>query len=328
MSQPHIVTGAAGFIGSVFVAKLNAEGINNVIAVDESNHLTNENLKKRTLSKRLGKEEFLALISSDLFHKTYGLPASITHMGACSSTTEKNFEYLKQNNFEYTKALAEYSLKHGIRFIYASSGATYGDGTLGYSDDDAVTPTLKPLNFYGTSKQMFDIWVLENHYESKIVGLKFFNVYGPNEYHKGEMRSVVQKSYEQVKEKGYVSLFKSYKPEFKDGDQKRDFIYVKDCSDVMWWFLKNQSINGIYNLGTGKARSWNDLVKAVFAALQKDPSIRYIEMPEDLKGQYQYFTEAKMEKLLATKCPFKPTSLEDGVRDYVQNYLEAKDPII
>ena len=317
----HIVTGGAGFIGSAYVARLNAAGIDDVVIVDEKGDakkdLNLKNLKfldywdKSELSKRLGS----------------GIK-SIVHMGACSSTTEKNWEYLRQNNFEYSKSLCEFAVKHGIRFVYASSAATYGAGENGYADDDTLTPKLMPLNLYGKSKLMFDQWVIDSGLTNKVTGLKFFNVFGPNEYHKGEMRSLVHKAYEQIKSTGQVRLFKSYRAEFKDGEQKRDFIYVKDCTEVMFWLLEHPKVNGIFNLGTGRARSWLDLTQAIFAALGINPKIEFIEMPEDLKNQYQYFTEAKMQKLEDAGCPVKFRTLEENVRNYVTAYLEQADPYL
>ncbi len=251
--------------------------------------------------------------------------SAIVHMGACSSTTERDADYLWENNYLYSRRLAEWALKRNIRFIYASSAATYGDGTQGFSDDHRKISKLKPINMYGYSKQVFDLWVLKNKLENKIAGIKFFNVFGPNEYHKGDMTSVIFKAFHQIKETGKVRLFKSYKKEYPDGGQMRDFVYVKDCVDVMWWLFNNPKVNGIFNLGTGKARTWNDLIKAVFAAMGRKTNIQYIEMPESLRNQYQYFTEAEMNKLKAAGCPVKFSSLEDSVRDYVVNYLQQQD---
>jgi ADP-L-glycero-D-manno-heptose 6-epimerase len=243
-------------------------------------------------------------------------------MGACSTTTEHDFDYLLENNVRYSIALAEHCRDNNIRFIYASSAATYGDGSQGYSDHDETSEDLRPLNRYGYSKQLFDQWVTKNDYLKQVVGLKFFNVYGPNEYHKGGQRSMVPQAYDQIKNTGKVKLFKSYRPDYADGEQQRDFVYVKDCTDVMWWLIENEEVNGIFNIGTGKARSWKDLANATFAALDMEPSLEYIDMPDVLKGQYQYFTEARMEKLKAAgyTTPFR--SLEEGIKDYVQEHLE------
>ncbi|MBN8549566.1 MAG: ADP-glyceromanno-heptose 6-epimerase [Deltaproteobacteria bacterium] len=317
----YIVTGGAGFIGSAFVSRLNAAGIDNILIVDE---LASSEKWKNLLGK-----SFVDYIHKDDFLKDLGAGKytnqvrAIIHMGACSSTTERNVEFLMRNNYRYTVDLAEYALRHNIRFIYASSAATYGDGALGYSDENIVSPTLRPLNPYGFSKQLFDLWALRNDRHTKMVGIKFFNVFGPNEYHKEDMRSMVHKAYHQVKQTGQVRLFKSHRPDFKDGEQKRDFIYIKDCVEVLWWFLQNPSTNGIFNLGTGQARSWNDLVNAVFAALGERPRIEYVEMPIEIRNQYQYFTEADTKKLLRANPQQHFTSLEDAVKDYVTNYLEA-----
>jgi ADP-L-glycero-D-manno-heptose 6-epimerase len=226
-----------------------------------------------------------------------------------------------ENNYRYTRVLAEWSVRKKARFIYASSGATYGDGSNGFHDDDGSTLTLRPLNAYGYSKQILDLWVLENTLQHKIVGIKFFNVFGPNEYHKGEMKSLVCKAYSQIQEIGKIRLFKSYKPEYKHGEQIRDFVYIKDCTDVMWWLLNSPKVNGIYNLGTGTARTWNDLAKAIFSALGMEPSIEYIDMPEELRNAYQYHTEAVTTKLFNAGCPVQFRSLEDSVKDYVRHYL-------
>jgi len=254
--------------------------------------------------------------------------SSVVHMGACSSTTERDADYLWENNYLYSREVADWALRHNARFIYASSAATYGDGSSGFSDDHEIISRLKPSNMYGYSKQVFDLWVLKNKLENKMAGIKFFNVYGPNEYHKGDMVSVIYKAFHQIQETGKVRLFKSYKKEYPDGGQMRDFIYVKDCANVMWWLLENPSVNGIYNLGTGKARTWNDLIAAVFSSMGRKTNIQYIEMPEPLRNQYQYFTQAQMDKLKKAGCHVNFSSLEDSVRDYVTNYLQNADPYL
>jgi ADP-L-glycero-D-manno-heptose 6-epimerase len=319
-----VVTGGAGFIGSAFIWKLNEEGIDDILIVDNLGVSEKwKNLVKRRFNDYLHKESFLEMVLSD---KVPFQVSAVIHMGACSSTTERNAEYLMRNNYLYSRALAVWAMKNNVRFIYASSAATYGDGSLGFSDDDSVTLTLRPINMYGYSKQLFDAGILKNELQKSVTGIKFFNVFGPNEYHKEDMRSVIHKAFGQIRESGKVRLFKSYKPEYPDGGQVRDFVYVKDCVDVLWWIFQNPGVAGIYNLGTGKARTWNDLVKAVFAAMGREPRIDYIEMPEDIRGQYQYFTEAKMEKLSAAGCPVPFRSLEDAIRDYVVNHLQQKDP--
>ena len=318
-----IVTGGAGFIGSAFVAKLNAQGIKDIIIVDElDSNARAKNLANKSYVSYIGKREFIESVRNNSLQK--GVTA-IVHLGACSATTERNLEYLRENNFEYSRDLATYCLAHSIRYIYASSAATYGDGAEGYSDDITHIDALKPLNPYGDSKQMMDIWARDQKILDKVVGLKFFNVYGPNEYYKGSMASVAWKAFNTIKETGEFSLFKSHRPDYKDGEQMRDFVYVKDCCDIMWWFLKNPSVNGIFNVGSGKARSWNDLLNAVFTAMGKPIKISYIDMPKELQAQYQYFTEAPMGKLRAAGYTAPLHSLEDGVKDYVTNHLMKAD---
>ena len=319
-----VVTGGAGFIGSAFVWKLNREGIDDIVIVDRLG--TSEkwkNLVNLRFIEYIKKDDFLQMIYAD---QVPFKASAVIHMGACSSTTERDADYLWMNNYLYTCRLADWALRNQVRFIYASSAATYGDGTGGFADDDARIPGLRPINMYGYSKQVFDLWVLKQQAEKKMAGIKFFNVFGPNEYHKGDMASVIFKSFNQIRETGRVRLFKSYRKEYGDGEQVRDFVYVKDCVDILWWLLEHVEVNGIFNLGTGKARSWNDLVRAVFAAMGMKPEVEYIDMPPGLSGQYQYFTEAKMDKLRATGCPLAFRSLEDAVRDYVANYLQKSDP--
>jgi ADP-L-glycero-D-manno-heptose 6-epimerase len=319
-----IVTGGAGFIGSAFVWKLNQEGIEDIVVVDRLGKTDKwKNLVNLHFVNYIHKDEFYDLIYNDTL--SFEVEA-IIHMGACSSTTERDADYLWQNNFAYTGQLAEWALERNIRFIYASSAATYGDGKQGFSDDHSKISELKPINMYGYSKQVFDLRVLRHSWEDKIAGIKFFNVFGPNEYHKGDMTSVIFKAFNQIKETGKVRLFKSYLPQYPDGGQMRDFVYVKDCIDVLWWLFKNQDVNGIFNLGTGKARTWNDLISAVFAAMGTRQKIEYIEMPEPIRNQYQYFTQAEMDKLHSVGCPVSFSSMEDSVRDYVVNYLQKDDP--
>ena len=319
-----VVTGGAGFIGSSFVWKLNAEGVEDIVIVDRLGTSDKwKNLVNLRYEDYIYKDDFFQMIFDD------ALPfdvSAIVHMGACSSTTERDADYLWENNFLYTRTLAEWACQRGIRFIYASSAATYGDGRQGFSDDPVKIKTLKPINMYGYSKQVFDLWVLRQKMENQVAGIKFFNVFGPNEYHKADMTSVIYKAFHQIRETGKVKLFKSYVPQYPDGGQMRDFIYVKDCVNALWWLLQNPAMNGIFNLGTGRARTWNDLITAVFSAMGIKPNIEYIEMPESLRNQYQYFTEAEMEKLRSTGCPANFASLEDSVRDYVANYLQQTDP--
>ncbi len=321
-----IVTGGAGFIGSAFVWRLNREGIKDIIIVDQLGTDDKwKNLVGLTFTDYIHKNEFIEMVIAD---EVPFEVSSVVHMGACSSTTERDADYLWENNYLYSRKVADWALRHNARFIYASSAATYGDGSSGFSDDHEIISRLKPSNMYGYSKQVFDLWVLKNKLEKKMAGIKFFNVYGPNEYHKGDMVSVIYKAFHQIQETGKVRLFKSYKKEYPDGGQMRDFIYVKDCANVMWWLLENPSVNGIYNLGTGKARTWNDLIAAVFSSMGRKTNIQYIEMPEPLRNQYQYFTQAQMDKLKKAGCHVNFSSLEDSVRDYVTNYLQNADPYL
>jgi ADP-L-glycero-D-manno-heptose 6-epimerase len=250
---------------------------------------------------------------------------AIVHMGACSSTTEKDADFLMQNNFHYSTALAEYALNKHVRMVNASSAATYGDGSRGFSDSREIMPELKPMNMYGYSKQIFDVWALKRGALNDIASLKFFNVFGPNEYHKEDMCSMVFRGFNQIQETGCLKLFKSYLPEYKDGGQRRDFVYVKDCVDVVWWLLEHPDVNGVFNIGTGKDRSWNDLASALFNAMGLDLNIEYIPMPESLRDRYQYYTRAEMNKLSQAGCPVSFASLEAAVSDYVKNYLMQED---
>jgi len=314
-----IVTGGAGFIGSAIVWKHNQLGENKIIIVDE---LGTDDKWKNLVSLKFDdfvhKDDFISMIlERDIPFEI----SSIIHMGANSSTTEKDADHLYSNNYLYTKELARYCLEKNIRFIYASSAATYGDGSLGFDDDENKLESLRPLNMYGYSKQLFDLWAKRNRAFDKIVGLKYFNVYGPNEYHKGDMRSVVHKAFEQIRDTGKVRLFKSLNPKYKDGEQLRDFIYIKDAVDITLFFLDKPNINGLFNLGTGRARTWNDLVTAIFNSLNKQINIEYIDLPEHLREKYQYFTEAKMDNIKKAGYNIPIKGLEDGVADYVKNYL-------
>ncbi len=318
-----IVTGGAGFIGSAFVWKLNKEGLDDIVIVDHLGKTDKwKNLVGRFYYDYIDKDAFFDMIREE---KVPFDVEAIVHMGACSSTTERDADYLMRNNYLYTRALALWAVKKNIRFIYASSAATYGDIAKGFSDDDQTTRGLRPINMYGYSKHLFDLYVLKQELQRRVAGIKFFNVFGPNEYHKGDMRSMVHKAFGQIRDKGCVQLFKSHRPEYGDGGQMRDFIYVKDCVEVLYWLLTNRQVNGIFNLGTGKARAWNDLMKAVFSAMDVKPRIDYIDMPVSIRDQYQYFTEAEMDKLRRAGYKAAFTSLEDAVRDYVQNYLQHSE---
>jgi ADP-L-glycero-D-manno-heptose 6-epimerase len=314
-----VITGGAGFIGSAFLSKLNQESVPDLLVVDELGVTEKwKNLVGKRFDDYLHKDVFLRLLEAQKLPKI----EAIIHMGANSSTTERDVEYLMENNYRYTRRLAEWSLTNHVRFIYASSAATYGGGEHGFSDlEDGVTRMLAPLNAYGYSKQIFDLWAMQNNVLNRMAGIKFFNVFGPNEYHKGDMKSLVCKAYYQIQKENVVRLFKSYKPEYGDGEQVRDFVYIKDCTEVLWWLLNHPAANGLFNLGTSKARSWNDLAKAIFAALELPPKIDYIEMPESIRDAYQYHTQASTEKLKAAGCPVVFHSLEESVQDYVRMYL-------
>ena len=318
MSKLTLITGAAGFIGANAVAALNADGNDQLLLVDQLGSDEKwKNLLGLHFEDLISPAELLRRLDNDK------LPPidAILHLGACSATTERNADYLLDNNTHYTRTLCQYALLRDIRFVYASSAATYGDGSHGYSDDDATTRLLRPLNMYGLSKHLFDLWALKHNLFNRIVGLKFFNVFGPREDHKDDMRSVVQKSFHQIKRDGQVTLFKSHRPDYGDGQQQRDFIYVKDAVAVCRHFLNHRTGGGLLNCGTGVARSWLDLAHAVFAAMNQPPVIRFIDMPETLRPKYQYFTQADIGKLRAAgyDAPFTP--LEDAVRDYVVNHL-------
>lgn len=318
-----IVTGGAGFIGSAFVAKLNENNINDILIVDNLRSGEKwKNLVGKKYEEFVNKADFLKFLEADRWHNI----EAIIHLGASSSTTEKDADYLMKNNIHYTLELMNWALKRNIRFIYASSAATYGNGSQGYSDNHKDIPNLRPLNMYGYSKQFVDEFVLAHDLQERVVGLKFFNVFGPNEYHKENQTSVVVKAFQQIKETGKVKLFKSNIPEYKDGEQLRDFVYVKDVVDVIWWLLNSKDINGIFNIGTGQARTWVDLVSATFKALNVKTNIEFIDMPEHLKGKYQYFTQAEMGKLMRAGCPVTFSKLEDAVEDFVKNYLNKENP--
>ena len=339
-----VVTGAAGFIGSCLVGFLNQKGFNNLLVVDDfSREDKSQNLEGKSYQEKIERENFFEKVSRDKKSIDF-----IFHLGARTDTTEFDYQVHQHLNVEYSKKVWNYCTVHTIPLVYASSAATYGGGELGYNDSHEIISSLKPLNPYGESKNDFDKWVLhQDNHPPEWYGLKFFNVYGPNEYHKGRMASVIFHSFKQIKKNGSMKLFKSHRPDFQDGKQLRDFIYVKDILKVSFWLMENslssnmkherlggsrvqyaQSApdqrrieSGIYNLGTGKARSFEDLVKSTFSALDLAPLIEYVDMPEDIRDKYQYFTEANMNKLKAAGYQEEFYSLEKGIDDYVRQYL-------
>ena len=318
-----LVTGGAGFIGSAIVAELNARGIDDILIVDILGKDERwKNLRNLSYVDYMEADDFSEIVSdADL---DINLDA-IIHMGACSDTTEADCSYLVKNNYEFSKLLAGWAMELDARFIYASSAATYGNGEKGFADDEDTLETLTPLNMYGHSKHMFDLWCKRQGLLGRFVGIKYFNVFGPNEYHKAGMRSFVIKAFEQINATGGVKLFKSHRPDYTDGGQLRDFIYVKDAVDMTLFFLENPEIGGIFNVGTGKVRNWDDLAKATFRAMGKEPNIEYIDMPEILRDKYQYFTQATMDKLRAAGYDNDTITLEAAVSDYVQNYLMKEE---
>jgi ADP-L-glycero-D-manno-heptose 6-epimerase len=313
-----VVTGAAGFIGSCMVGKLNSEGHTDIILVDDFNKSEKDNnLKNKKYLKKIDRTEFLKLLSPNDKNDV----EFFVHIGARTDTTETNVEIFNELNLNYSKSIWNYCVKNKIPLIYISSAATYGNGEYGY-DDNISLSKLKPLNLYGESKNNFDKWVLtQTETPPNWYGLKYFNVFGPNEYHKSRMASVVFHAYNQIIETKQVKLFSSNNDDYDDGEQLRDFIYVKDVIDVMYFLLKNKPTSGIYNLGTGKARTFISLVTAVFKALNKNIVIQFIDIPDDIKYKYQYFTEAKMDKLRSIGYTKPFYTLESAIDDYIKNYL-------
>jgi ADP-L-glycero-D-manno-heptose 6-epimerase len=318
-----VITGAAGFIGSALAWRLNQLGRNDLLLVDNLRTSASwRNLVPLSYLDYMEKDDFLAALEAGRLDDRE--VEAVFHLGACSSTTEQDATYLVRNNHEYSKRLASWCLDRArpARFIYASSAATYGDGAQGYRDDHATLAGLRPLNAYGYSKQMFDLWNMHHGHLDKVVGIKYFNVYGPNEYHKGDMKSMVAKAFDQIRDEGRVKLFKSHRPDYRDGEQVRDFVYVKDAVDMTLHFLDPRVKGGIYNVGSGQARSWLDMMKALFAAMGREPKIDFVPMPEILRGKYQYHTLAELSKIRAAGYDKPIRTLEEGVRDYV-GYLEA-----
>lgn len=313
-----VVTGAAGFIGSYLAGKLNNKGYKNLVLVDDFNRPEKErNYHNKAFSEKVERDRFFQWLEES------GNEADlIFHMGARTDTTEINREIFDSLNLGYSKAVWNWCTKNDIPLIYASSAATYGAGDSGYSDDHEVVYRLKPLNLYGESKNKFDQWVLSQEKTPPFwAGMKFFNVYGPNEYHKGRMASVIFHAYQQIRNTGTVTLFRSHRPDYKDGDQRRDFIYVKDVADVLFYLMKRGTASGLYNLGTGQARTFSDLARAIFKVMDIPENIEFIDTPTDIRENYQYYTQAPMGKLFASGYDTPFYSLEEGVEEYVQEFL-------
>jgi ADP-L-glycero-D-manno-heptose 6-epimerase len=313
-----VVTGAAGFIGSCLVGYLNQQGLTDLILVDEfSREDKTPNLEGKRYIFKVERETFF-----DWLEKNQPKIRFVFHIGARTDTTEFDYSIHEHLNVVYSRKIWNYCAQHKVPLVYASSAATYGAGELGYEDSHDIIPRLQPLNPYGVSKNEFDKWALQQQEQPPFwAGLKFFNVYGPNEYHKARMASVIFHSFHQIRANGGVKLFRSHRPDFRDGQQLRDFVYVKDLLKICYWLMENKPASAIYNLGTGKARSFEDLAKATFAGLVMEPNITFIDMPEDIRDKYQYFTEATMDKLRAAGYQEKFYTLEEGVGDYVRNYL-------
>ncbi len=323
----HIVTGGAGFIGSAMVWKLNRMGVEDIWIVDKLEDGQKwKNLVGLRFSEFVAIDDFIGQLQ-----KEEGLPEgteAVVHMGACSATTERDADYLLTNNYEFTRLLAAFAADAGVRLLTASSGATYGAGEFGYDDTVENLYRLRPLNMYGYSKLMFDQWAYRTGMLDNLASLRFFNVYGPNEYHKGDMASMIFKSTQIARETGLIKLFRSHRPDFADGEQKRDFVYIKDVVDCMWWLLENPQVNGIFNVGTGLEESWNQLARAVFAALGKEPNIEYFDMPAGIRDQYQYRPRADITRLRDAGYKGGFRAIEDGVEDYVVNHLLQPNPYI
>lgn len=316
-----LVTGGAGFIGSALIAALNQRGHSKIVVTDILGSDEKwKNLVPLKFADYVEAADFRSRIAAN--PGAFGQFSAVFHLGACSATTEKNASYLIDNNFSLTKELAAWALAQRARFVYASSAATYGDGAQGMDDHSADLAKLRPLNMYGYSKHLFDVHAQHAGWLDRIVGVKYFNVFGPNEDHKGDMRSLVNKAYQQIQATGKVNLFKSHHPDYNDGEQMRDFLYVKDAVEMTLHFAeKATSVGGLFNLGSGEANTWLTLTRAIFSALDREPKIEFIDMPEVLRGKYQYYTRADISKLRATEYTRAMTPLAEAVRDYVQGYM-------
>lgn len=314
-----LVTGGAGFIGSALIWELNQRGFDNILVADfleEDDKY--QNLVPLRFDDYMEADDLINTIDEHTI--LLNDIKTVFHLGACSSTTEKDGRYLIQNNYECSKHLAHWALSHGMRFVYASTAATYGDGSQGMNDEGDIQP-LRPLNMYGYSKQLFDLHAQRRGFLDKVAGIKYFNVFGPNEYHKEDMRSLVHKAYKQIEETGQVKLFKSHNPDYADGEQKRDFLYIKDAINMTLHLADTKTANGLFNIGSGEANTWNTLVDGIFKALGKPTNIEYIDMPESLRDKYQYYTCADIAKIRSTGYEAPMTPLEGAVKEYVQDYI-------
>jgi ADP-L-glycero-D-manno-heptose 6-epimerase len=315
-----IVTGSAGFIGSAVVEALNARGREDLLLVDRLDHDEKEhNVSHLKYEQLIDGNEFRSNLAQGLYDDQD--IEAIFHLAAITSTTEKNWELFEDVNINFSQEIIRWCVDRKVRCVYVSSGATYGDGTNGYSDNHDLFNTLKPLNDYGKSKLDVDIWARDAGYLDDVVGIRYFNVFGPNEYHKGDMRSVIAKKFDQMQTEGTIELFKSNNPSYGDGEQKRDFVYVKDAVEATLFFLSNKEVGGVFNIGTGTARTWNAVAKSMFNAVGKEPNIKYVDMPDVLKGQYQDFTQADITKLRDAGFEMPFMRLEDAISEYVKDYL-------
>ncbi|MCP4717331.1 MAG: ADP-glyceromanno-heptose 6-epimerase [Deltaproteobacteria bacterium] len=316
-----LITGAAGFIGSAVACALNRQGRTDLILCDGfGSHDKWKNVAGLRFKRFVQREGLFAFLCEDALAQEI---TSVIHLGACSATTESDMDFLLDNNVDFSIELCRWAMERQVRFVYASSAAVYGDGSLGFSDADTVTPQLRPLNKYGFSKWLFDMWVLENGYRDKVAGIRYFNVFGPNEYHKGPMASVVFHTCPQAQQEGRVKLFESHRSDFAHGRQVRDFIYIDEAVDITLFLLDTPAACGIFNAGTGRPHSFNDLAEGVFAGLEKAPVIEYFPMPEELRGRYQYYTCADMRRIRDAGYPEQPDRFKEHVARYVKEYLQA-----